>query len=217
LALAIENRDFLRAPQRALPGLLVAVLAGLLYAVLMARGDHLATQPIILGAPPAQFVSVMLIGLIAAALLAAIVAWRWARVGILMYLVLPAGCALALMIALKAMEPEVSTRPLAQYLQTELAGRSVYLYRNFEEQSSLPFYLQRPVFVIDSRSNDLFWGNKLQPNDLLISSAQFEQQLASHPVAVVVMERQLKDFEACGLFALMKGQKQVGAVTVFFN
>ena len=219
LALAIEKRDFLRAPLRALPGLLVAVLAGLLYAALMARGDHLATQPIILGASPAQFVSVILASMIAVALLSAVVAWRWARVGILAYLVLPAGCAVALMITLDAMEPQVSTRPLAHYLQTELAGRSVYLYRNFEEQSSLPFYLQRPVSVIDSRSNDLFWGNKLQPNDLLITSAQFEQGLPSHPVAVVVMERQLKDFEAGSLFALMKvkGQRKVGAVTVFFN
>lgn len=217
LALAIENRDFLRAPYRVLPGLLIASLAAVLYGVLAMRGDHLAAQPIILGATPSQFVSIVLIGFIGAALLCAIIAGLWARVGILAFLTLSAGGAFALIVALQAIEPQVSTRPLAHYLQTELAGRQVYLYRNFEEQSSLPFYLQTPVPVIDSRSYDLYWGNKLQPNDLMISSEQFERVLPNRSVAVVVMERQRKDFEASSLFAHMKGRRQIGAVTVFFN
>jgi hypothetical protein len=195
----------------------IAVLAGALYVVLTSRSDSLPTQPAILGATPAQFASIVSICFAGVALLCAIVAARWARIGILVYLALSAGGAMALIVSLQAIEPQVSTRPLAHYLQTELAGRTVYLYRNFEEQSSLPFYLQAPVSVIDSRSYDLYWGNKLQANDLLISSEQFEQVLSKRPVALVVMERQRKDFEASSLFAHLKVARQVGKVSVFVN
>ncbi|MDR3481233.1 MAG: glycosyltransferase family 39 protein [Burkholderiaceae bacterium] len=216
-ALAIENRAFLRPWLRILPGVLIAALAGALYAVLASRADSLPAQPAILGATPVQFASIISICFAGTALLCATVAARWARIGILAYLALSAGGALALIVSLQAIEPQVSTRPLVHYLQTELAGRSVYLYRNFEEQSSLPFYLQAPVSVIDSRSYDLYWGNKLQANDLLISSEQFEQVLARRPVAVVVMERQRKDFEASSLFARMKEAQKIGKVGVFVN
>jgi len=217
LALAIENRGFLQPALRALPGVLIAALAAALYVVLTLRGDHVAANPAILGATPAQFASEILIDLVVAALLCAIVAWRWARAGILTYLAISAGCACAMIVTVRAIEPQVSTRPLAQYLRTQLGGRAVYLYRNFEEQSSLPFYMERPIPIIDSRSNDLFWGNKLQPNDLMITSEQLEQVLPNRPVAIVVMQRQRKDFEAGNLFAHMKGKQQVGATTVFFN
>jgi len=216
LAVAIENRNFLRASQRVLPGVLIALLAGLLLA-LVAHSANLPSQPVILGGTPGQFVFVLLLGLVGAAILCALVAARWARIGILSYLALSAVCAVALLITVNAMEPQVSTRLLSRYLQTDLANRTVYLYRNFEEQSSLPFYLQKSVSVIDSRSSDLFWGNKLQANDLMITSAQLEPELSSKSIAIVVMERQRKDFEAGPLFARMKGQRQVGAVTVFFN
>jgi 4-amino-4-deoxy-L-arabinose transferase-like glycosyltransferase len=217
LALALEDRDFLRAPLRLAPGMLIALFAAALCVAVALRGSQLAAVPPIVGWTPAQFMSAALAGLAGLALLAGLAAWRWVKLGILAYLILPAWCTVALIVAVNAVEPLVSTRPLAHVLQTELAGRSVYLYRNFEEQSSLPFYLARPVAVIDSHSNDLFWGNKLQANDLLISSDQFEQVLSSRQVAVVVLERQLKDFRASRFFARINGQRQIGAATVFFN
>ena len=116
-----------------------------------------------------------------------------------------------------AMEPLVSTRQVAQYLQHEQAGRQVYLYRNFEEKSSLPFYLKKPVPIVEARSNDLFWGNKLRSNDRIISTDQFAGRLPNHAVAVVVMDRQLKDFKASGFFMSFKGEKRIGETTVFFN
>jgi 4-amino-4-deoxy-L-arabinose transferase-like glycosyltransferase len=218
LALALEDRGFLRAPLRLAPGMLIALPVALCAAVGL-RAGHFTAAPLsfIAGLTPTQFMSAALAGLAGLALLCGFIAWRWAKVGILSYLALPAWCAVALIVAVNAVEPLVSTRPLAQFLQTGLAGRSIYLYRNFEELSSLPFYLQQPIGVIDSQSNDLYWGNKLQANDLLITGDQFEHILSSRQVAVVVPEKQIKDFKASRLFIGIKGQRQIGAATVFFN
>jgi hypothetical protein len=103
-------------------------------------------------------------------------------------------------------------------LQAEAAGRTVYLYRNFEEQSSLPFYLKRPIPVVDPRSNDLFWGDKLRAdNGIMMSADRFAAHLQTQKVAVVVMERQIKDFRATGFFGRFKSEKRIGETTVFFN
>ncbi|MFI4939194.1 MAG: ArnT family glycosyltransferase, partial [Burkholderiales bacterium] len=218
LALALEDRGFLRAPLRLAPGLLIALPVAVCAAFAM-RAGYIAAAPLtfIASLTPTQFMSAALAGLAGLALLCGIIAWRWASVGILAYLALPAWCAAALVVTVNAVEPLVSTRPLAQFLQTGLTGKSVYLYRNFEELSSLPFYLQQPVGVIDSRSNDLYWGNKLQANDLLITGDQFEKILSSRQVAVVVPERQIKDFRASRFFMRIKGERHIGAATVFFN
>jgi 4-amino-4-deoxy-L-arabinose transferase-like glycosyltransferase len=217
LALALEKRQFLRPPWRLAPGMLIALFAASLCLAAALHSDRLAAAPAIAGFTAAQFTVAVLAGLAALALLSGLVAWCWAKIGILAYLVLPAWCGVALVVAMYGVEPLISTHPLARYLQTELAGRPVYLYRNFEELSSLPFYLQQPVRVIDSRSNDLFWGNKLQTNDLLINGDQFEQALSSHQVAIVVPEKQIKDFRASQFFVRIKGQRQIGGTVVFFN
>ena len=217
LALALERREFLSARWRLAPGMLLALLTGTGAAYLAVRGARLAAEPLILGMPPVQFAIGTLAGLCLLSLCVALVAWKWNRVGVASYVVVSAWCVGSLLVAINAVEPDVSTRPLAQFLQKEMPGRQVYLYRNFEELSSLPYYFGAPLRVIDSRSNDLYWGNKLQANDLLIDEAQFGTAIASGPVAVVVMEKQLKDFRASSWFIAFKGQKQIGNNTVFYN
>lgn len=216
LALALEKRDFMRA-FRAVPGILIAILTGALYVALLKLRSHQPAEPVILGMPPSQFGGYVLIGLTCAGIACAVIAWRWARIGVQAYLLISAICAAALMTTLTAIEPDVSAKPLSAYLQTTLQGRAVYLFHNFEEQSSLPFYLRRPISVIDSRSNDLFWGNKLQANDLMITEERFEQVLPSQQVAVIVMKRQLKDFEADPLSQKLKEQTRMGPIIVFVN
>jgi hypothetical protein len=124
---------------------------------------------------------------------------------------------IAIGLVLNAMEPVVSTKQLARYLHTEFPTRNVYLYRNFEELSSLPFYLKKPLAIIDSRSNDLYWGNKLRSNDIVISTNQFEPRLQNQRLVVVVMERQLKDFKTNVFFPKFKAETKIGETTVFFN
>jgi hypothetical protein len=144
-------------------------------------------------------------------------AWRFAKIGILAYLALPIWISGVALVVLNAIEPTVSARPLADYLKHEQAERAVYLYRDFEEQSSLPFYLKTPIPIVDSRSSDLFWGNKLHANRMYISIGQFASLLSFRQVAVVVMDHQLKDFKATDFFARFTGEKRIGNTTVFFN
>ncbi|MGE5650766.1 MAG: ArnT family glycosyltransferase [Bacillota bacterium] len=217
LALALEERDFVAPRARLLPGALIAALAVIAYAVLAARGEESDTQLFILGFSQRQFLLYFFGGLAALAMLAALCAWRVARIGVLAYLLLPAWTSIGLTVTLQAMEPQISTRRLAGWLQNELAGRTVYLYQKFEEQSSLPFYLKHPVPVVDGHSNDLFWGNRLRKNDIMISTAQFLAALKQHPAAILVKRRQLDEFRSAGLNAYFKGEKRIGDTTVFFN
>ena len=71
--------------------------------------------------------------------------------------------------------------------------------------------------MVDSRSNDLFWGDKLRENTLLITSNQFNHRLQSQSVVIVVMDRQFIDFKATAYFDQFKGEKRIGQTTVFFN
>ena len=221
MASAFEERDFEGALgdfARALPGLLIAALAGMAsVAVLLRAGDARQTM-LILGWTQREFALLAAGGLALLGLACATVAWRSARIGVLSYLALAGWIAGALIVVLRAAEPLISTRPLAAYLQTEMSGKAVYLYRNFEEQSSLPFYLKQPVPVIDARSNDLFWGDKLRrKNGIMVSTDQFALRMQNQAVAVVVMARQIKDFRATAFFTGFKGEKTVGETTVFFN
>jgi 4-amino-4-deoxy-L-arabinose transferase-like glycosyltransferase len=217
LALALEQRGGLNGTGRALPGLVLALLIAAGCAIAIKHDAGSGSGLLILGLAPKQFIFIALAGLSGLALVAAVAAAKAPRIGVLAYLALPLWMGMVLMAVLLAMEPQVSTRQTAAYLESELPGRAVYLYRNFEEQSSLPFYLKHPVGVIDSRSNDLFWGNKLQPNDLLISEQEFAQRLMREKTAVVVLERHLKDFEASRFFPAFKSRKRIGNSYVFGN
>jgi len=217
LALALDKREFLSAHMRALPGVLIALLAGAGYLALIKYTSHPFPEPVILGQSPTQFSENALLVATAIAAISAFVAWRWPRVGVQVYVSISALTASALLVTLPAIEADISAKPLANYLTTTLPDRTVFLYHNFEEQSSLPFYLQHKLPVIDSRSNDLFWGNKLQQNDWMINSAQFAQAADKQPVVVVVMKRQLKDFQADPLSAKLKELNRMGPVVLFVN
>ena len=217
LAVALEERGFLQGGVGALPGLLIGAGAAAL-CVAFALRPPTESSVAFLGFSQQQFVAIALAALAVLALAAALVAWRSARIGILAYLALPALTATVLGIAIIPLEPGVSARPLAQYLQREQPARQVYLFRKFEEMSSLPFYLKHPVAVIDSESADLFWGDRLRPgNRITLSSAQFEQDLRRQAVAVVVKNRQLEEFGATAYFKQFTAQRRIGDSTVFFN
>jgi 4-amino-4-deoxy-L-arabinose transferase-like glycosyltransferase len=215
LAVALENRGFLRVARRALPGLLIGALAVAGAVAVKLRGAP--DLPNIAGVTAHDFLLWTLAGMALLAFGGAWLARARANLGILAYLPLPVLCGVALWLVLIAMEPLASTRQVAQLLQRELPGRAVYLYRDFEQKSSLPFYLKRPVPIIDGRSNDLFWGDKLRPgNRIMLPAAQFAAQM-TQPVAVVVPDRHLQDFRSTAFFRGFKGEKRVGETTVWYN
>lgn len=217
LAVALEDRAFLSSATRLLPGIAIAVLALVLNVALTLRADEAADTLYILGMTQRQFLLYLIGAQALLAIFAVLCTWRQPKLSVLTYLLLPMLNAVGMMVALHAMEPLISTKQLSIYLKRELPDRTVYLYRNFEELSSLSFYLKHPVPVVNAHSNDLFWGNKLRANDILISGDQFLAAQAQHPVAIVVMQRQLKDFNATGFTARFKGETRIGTTTVFFN
>ncbi len=216
LAAGIE-RLFLRPSMRAVPGVLIGALAAVLCIVLVMRGEESHFTLSIMGLDQRQFLFWVLSGLTMLAFGCAVIAWRITQIGILVYLALPVWIFVAVSGVLPAIEPLVSTRQLADYLQNQLPGRKAYIYRDFEERSSLPFYLKKVVPVIDSDSSDLFWGNRLRANKVLISGDQFEQKIKRKPVAVVVLNRRLEEFKATHYFNRFLGEKRVGETTVFFK
>jgi len=217
LATAIENRGFLRGIGGAVPGLLIAVITiGL--CIWVTTGFEKARPDVtILGLKMAAFFLVVLTGLALLAIGSAYCAWRNARVGILAYLVLPAWLTAGLMVTLVEIEPLVSTRSLATYIQRALPGREIYLYRDFEEVSSLSFYLKKSLTVVDSRSNDLFWGDRLHENNIVISADRFCARLPGKPVAIVVVDHQIESFRESIFFQRFKISKRIGETSVFVN
>jgi 4-amino-4-deoxy-L-arabinose transferase-like glycosyltransferase len=75
------------------------------------------------------------------------------------------GVVLALLYSgfMESNESQRSARSLARVIRV-LQAQQVYVYRDFEGVSALPFYLRRPVGVVDSRSRDLLYGIRLKPD-----------------------------------------------------
>jgi 4-amino-4-deoxy-L-arabinose transferase-like glycosyltransferase len=216
LALLLDERGLLRPPRRAWPGLVIALLAAAGLAAILAGAARIDDNLMVAGLPARAFLAWTLGGLALLGLGGALLTRAAPGLGILGYLPLPVWTAAALWLVLSAMEPVASTRQVARLLEQELPGRHVYLYRDFEQKSSLPFYLKRPVPILEMRSNDLFWGDRLRKgNTVSRTPEQFAAARKNAPVAVVVAERHLKDFRAS--YRGFKGERRVGDSTVFFD
>jgi 4-amino-4-deoxy-L-arabinose transferase-like glycosyltransferase len=57
-------------------------------------------------------------------------------------------------------EPLFSQKIVADYLNTHDAAMETGMYRDFEEFSAIPFYLNRRIPVVDSQSGDLLYGQQ---------------------------------------------------------
>ncbi|MES2072903.1 MAG: glycosyltransferase family 39 protein [Pseudomonadota bacterium] len=217
LAIMLEDRQFGHAWGRAVPGLLLAALLAVL-AWFAARQTHGVLESLsIFGQTGSSFLSHSFTVLAILAVLAAIAAWRLPRVGVLAYLLLPLGTLLIFLSVLQASATLTSTKPMAELLQREYAGRDIFLFRAFEEQSSLPFYLKKPVYIIESRSNDLFWGNKLHRNDIVLSGIDFQQYAQSRSAAVVVLNQDIPLFMSKSYHKYFREEQKIGNASLFLN
>jgi hypothetical protein len=78
--------------------------------------------------------------------------------------------------------------------------------------------MERPLPVVDSRSNDLYWGARLRSNDIMLSDEQFTRALdEGRPVAISVMNRQLAEFRARPYAARFGSARRIGDTTLFMN
>jgi 4-amino-4-deoxy-L-arabinose transferase-like glycosyltransferase len=141
-----------------------------------------------------------------------------AAVAIIALLMLPLLVLLLRIVQVKAVSK--SSRNVADVIRRYDGGRrAVFLYRDFEDVfSTIPFYLQQKVRVIDSTSQDLQFGCRITKgvDNACVSGAAFESYRARSPVAVVVSKKRLAEFGK----ALGQDRwhvETVGDKQIFFN
>ena len=215
LSMILEQHDFLRGRRSLVIGVLVAVIA-IIAALWLQFLVHLKPSDLLLlGLPWPVFARYALWCMAGLSLLAGSLAWRFPVRGIVFFLLLSLYTILISLIVVKGMESRLTDRPMAEFIVRTLPNRPVYIYRQFEQNSSLPFYLKRRVFIVDSVSNDLFWGNKLRPfNKIMVSQAQLSA--VSRPVVVVVMDSYLAEFKAKNLQTRFLYSQRFDKNTVFY-
>jgi 4-amino-4-deoxy-L-arabinose transferase-like glycosyltransferase len=110
-----------------------------------------------------------------------------------------------------------SSRRIAGIMRAQAGPeRQVFIYRDFEDRfASLPFYLGRPIPVIDSMSRDLLFGCTAAPGTACIDRTAFLRRSRAGPVAVAVLAERRDEF----LEMVGPGWRSeaVGGKIVFFN
>ena len=110
----------------------------------------------------------------------------------------------------------LSQRSVAEFLRTNYPEARVFLFQDFEKLASLPFYLKRPVTVVDSRSNDLAFGLHQEPqNTGFVTSAQFAAISLIAPVVLIVHRRRLAAYHESLDERGLTQRARIGNVTVF--
>ena len=220
LALRAEQCDYLSGARIVIFGVLVALLSGALamtaqFFPQQLFGPLLDRELLIAGMSWLEF-AVLGFWLVAAvALLSAWVAWYFPKVGLVAYTALPICLMVALLLTTHAMNEEVSGQSMAGFIRQLQPVRAVYLYRNFELNSSLAFYLEKPLIVIDSTSADLYWGGRLRPgNSILVTREQFKTH--TEPKAVVVADIYLDEFAHKKMHTRFLHNRHFGSATVFY-
>ncbi|MBT4879613.1 MAG: glycosyltransferase family 39 protein [Alphaproteobacteria bacterium] len=74
----------------------------------------------------------------------------------------------------------------------------VYFYKNYEELSSIVFYLKKPVTIVDSVSSDLRYGEEKGDSNRFCDSAQMLKEYENRPreeIYMVVHKKSLHDFQ----------------------
>ncbi|PRC91653.1 ArnT family glycosyltransferase [Solimicrobium silvestre] len=215
LALLLEQSDFLKGKRSTILGVVVALLTGAAAITLQAAPNLVSSELVILGLPWHDYAVIALWSATGLSLLAALLAWRVPNVGLVSYIVLPLFSMGILLVTANAMDESISDRSMAAFIQQTVPNRTVYLYRNFEQNSSLPFYLKKPLNVIDSVSSDLYWGNQLRPeNTIMLSREQFK--LLKEPVVVIVPNAYLDEFAHKKMHTKFIKNKQFSHATVFY-
>jgi 4-amino-4-deoxy-L-arabinose transferase-like glycosyltransferase len=145
-------------------------------------------------------------------------AWSWFTHRLVLAALFLAGLVipLELMFASKAIKNEAmkSAKTLA-YKAGALGGR-IFIYREFEQVSALLFYLNRPVGIVDSQSNDLAWGiAHVGDAERFPSSEQFKKMVMQEGAVLLVTENRNAEFYASALAPVCAHAGIVGRTALF--
>lgn len=115
-------------------------------------------------------------------------------------------------------EDTFSTRRIVQEIPEKIRSQAmgVYLFRDYEKLSTVPYYVGHDVPIIDSRSNDLLYGQKTDlRSDLFPSLEDFEHRVLSRKVIYVIgLENYKPEMEKLGLCQVTRHHKTVLMSTV---
>ena len=94
--------------------------------------------------------------------------------------------------------------------------RDVFLYRDYEAMSALPFYLHRPVGIIDPNSNELEYGIRLSHDaERFPSLAQFLARPTRRDEAIVVADSRRREFQATPLASRLQQVYRSGKLSLY--
>jgi len=94
-----------------------------------------------------------------------------------------------------AQQYQYSEIKLGQYIQEHHPQRRLYLFENFEKYSSLVFYSKKRVAIIQSVSQDLYYGSHTAAGrGWFISDKQFKQTALKQAVYVAVRDDRMAQF-----------------------
>ena len=217
LAFMVESKIKAASWRVLVPGAVLVGLYGIAIWWLHASSHEGMNGLSIGGVAASQFVTYSVVGLLIAALFSMFLAYRLTRIGVYAYLLLPMLSLPVLLQTLVALDDVNSTRSTIGFLQKENAASDVYLFHVFEQQSSVPFYLKRPVRIVESHSSDLFWGNKLHKNNIVIDDTEFVKMANNGKVSLLVVKQDLDEFKQKNYYNQFKQIAQVGNTSVFSN
>lgn len=93
---------------------------------------------------------------------------------------------------IQGQETQFSCRALVTTLPSSTS--TIYFYRDYEKMSSIRFYLDQAVILVDSQSNDLDYAKKNDRSPLFLSSTAFKRH-SSKGSCIFVFHEQQKHFE----------------------
>jgi 4-amino-4-deoxy-L-arabinose transferase-like glycosyltransferase len=109
-----------------------------------------------------------------------------------------------------------SSRALARYLEARHPGTRVLVYQDYERLSSLPFYLDRRIGIVDSRSNDLEFGMRQGPDGgPFVAGPQARALLDARESVLLVHRKRLGDFRRRFPHAGLAPAARIGNVVVY--
>ena len=217
LALIVEDKLKAGSKRILIPGLLLSsfFIAGIWW-VLTSRHEGLNGM-LINGISAAEFCLCSFIAILLASLVSMVVSYRITKIGVFAYLLLPLISLPLLLQALIGLDDVNSTKSTVSLMQRNSACQDVVLFHVFEQQSSLPFYLKHPVKVVESHSSDLFWGNKLHKNNIVMDDAGFMTLSDKEKISLLVVKQDLPDFKQKSYSDKFKLVAQRGNTSVFSN
>lgn len=218
-AMAVLTADYLHVllqkEKRRWLGASIVVAAVLLLALealgLWAAAD--AHEPQLIGYPGSSFRMAVAGVLILGMVLLVLAQFGWRKLAALGVGAMIVPVTFQLHQLASAADAEISARAMAGYIRSHFAHAPVFLYRDYEAYGSLPVYLGRITPVIDSRSNDLYFGSRLRPHDASLVTAQ--TVLDTENALIVVRDEREDAFRRSDLSSRSRAVHRAGGATLY--